>query len=102
MTFEELIRNNVTPADFDRMKEDLGSPHRRTKLINHPEDANWNQLLLFSAYIGKTALELYENFNVGMDTLSDLEVEFLTSKSLTYNVNHRTIKIDHAVDETTG
>jgi len=87
MSFEQLVNETITQVQFDELKTQLGSPHRRTKLLNDPSNATFDQLLLFAELLDKPALYLYEQYHVGKNVLTIREYDFLM-KSITYNYNH--------------
>lgn len=72
-TFSDLVRSTLSIEQFEELKELLGSPHMRTKLLNNPAVASNDQLLLFAELLGLSAWVLYTKYGMGKDTVTERE-----------------------------
>lgn len=79
MNFRELIRGKLTAQDLQNLANDLGSKTMLTRRINHPEKASHAELLVFAKHLGVSAGQLYDQYAVGKDTLTELQVKSLAN-----------------------
>lgn len=73
-SLESYLCRTLSHHDFTtKLEERLGSATMRTRLLNRPEKAFNEQLLLLSEITGLSAWELMEKFSVGTERVSELE-----------------------------
>jgi hypothetical protein len=73
-SLESYLRRTFSHHDFTtKLEERLGSATMRTRLLNRPEKAFNEQLLILSELTGLSAWELMERYNVGIERVSEIE-----------------------------
>ena len=76
MSFEQYIASNLSKEDYENLEKHLSSsPHRKTKILRNPKIANNHEVLVFAQLLNCTAYQLFEEFGLGSNSLSDLEIE---------------------------
>lgn len=73
-SFENYLRRTLSHEEFTtKLEEKLGSATMRTRLLNRPERAYNEQLLILSELTGLSAWELMEKYGVGTERVSEME-----------------------------
>jgi hypothetical protein len=78
-TFEKLLHQNLTGAQFNALPTDLGysSSNKFSRLMNNPGTATNSEVIFFAQLLQVSAWELYNIYGLGKDRLSDLEAIYL-------------------------
>jgi len=77
MNFYNLINNRLTLQAKSKLAAELGSKTMLTRRSNQPEKASHKQLLIFAKYLALSPAQLYDQYAVGKDTLTDLQIKTL-------------------------
>lgn len=77
-TFEKLLHQNLTGAQFTALPADLGysSTNKFSRLMNNPGTATNTEVIFFAQLLQVPAWELYDIYGLGKDRLSHLEATY--------------------------
>lgn len=82
----QLYANNIDPETVAPL---YGSQRMQSVKLNAPETIQFGQLMLFAAVMGATPLELYQDYDVARETLSEAEVRVLELLEDFINLNRQ-------------
>ncbi len=82
--FAQLYANGIDP---EIMVSLYGSQRMQSMKLNAPETIQFGQLMLFASAMGATPFELYQEFGVGREALSEAEVHVLELLDEFINLN---------------
>lgn len=73
-SLENYLHRTLTNEEFTtKLEEKLGSSTMRTRLLNRPEKAYNEQLLMLAELTGLSAWELMDKYSVGVERISEIE-----------------------------
>lgn len=77
-TFEKLLHQNLTGAQFIALPTDLGysSQNKFSRLMNNPGTATNTEVIFFAQLLQVPAWELYDIYGLGKERLSNLEATY--------------------------
>lgn len=77
MNFNNLIKSRLTLQAIEKLAAELGSKTRLTRRSNQPEKASHDELLIFAKYLDLSPTQLYDQYAVGKEKLTDLQIKTL-------------------------
>jgi hypothetical protein len=75
MSFKQLIEEFISPYQQKWLgeKEQMGSPHQKTKVANDPARCTFHQLLVLAEMLGRSPYDIMEEYGLGDEGLSERE-----------------------------
>jgi len=82
----QLYANGIDPETLASL---YGSSRMQSMKLGAPETIQFGQLMLFASVMGATPLELYQEYGVARETLSEAEVRLLELLEVFINQNRQ-------------
>lgn len=76
MRFEEYVTDKLGDERFEELANNLGSNNMRTRILKTPQNATNDQILILAEFLGRTPWSLIEQYKLGENTLTQLELEY--------------------------
>lgn len=75
--FEELLQAKLTGEDWTRLYSEFNSKNQATYHIRQPELNDNDKLIMFADLLGMKAIDLYNDYGVGLGSVTDRELRIL-------------------------